>query len=87
MSQTLAIDELASAITEQLTRKLPIDIDLWAPEQCAEYFKVSRRQFTERYAAQPDFPKGIRLPSEGGRGSIRWKAMDIIKWANALPKA
>jgi len=84
-----SVEQLAMAITEQLAvmqNKLPTSIDRWGPDEAAAYLKVSKRQFMERIAVLPDFPKGVRLPSEKGQGKVRWKAQDIIDWADTLPK-
>ncbi|MCG7865447.1 MAG: helix-turn-helix domain-containing protein [Candidatus Thiodiazotropha taylori] len=60
---------------------VPPEKDLWGPDEVANYLKVNRRTVAERYAARPDFPKvAKRLPGE--RGQLRWRAKDIMKWAN-----
>ena len=66
-----------------MNRLLPIDIDLWSAREIAAYLKVSPRQVTERYAPLLDFPRPIRLPANKGNGHARWKASEIITWAES----
>jgi predicted DNA-binding transcriptional regulator AlpA len=53
---------------------------LWTPADVAAYLGVSKRTVAERYAARPDFPSAIRLPSDSGHGLMRWKAGDVMRW-------
>lgn len=53
---------------------------LWSPEKVAEFFDVSVRQVTERYAYYPNFPKAIRLPAPKGQGVMRWRKSSIMEW-------
>jgi hypothetical protein len=71
------IEKLINLIQPQI----PITVDLWDARTVGAYLKVSPRQVTERYALLDGFPPAIRLPSPNGRGHPRWKAMEIIKWA------
>lgn len=75
------IDRISHAIAERIAPAVPIDIALWDAETISAYLKVGKSQVLERYAPLPDFPKAIRLPSTGGRGHPRWKAAEIIGWA------
>ncbi len=72
-------------LAELLTPQIPITVDLWGPKEAAAYFKVSARQFKERIAARANFPKPIRLPTDKGpgRGHPRWKAIEVIRWAES----
>lgn len=72
-------------LAELLTPQIPITIDLWGPKEAAAYFKVSTRQFKERISCRPQFPRPIRLPTDkgAGRGHPRWKAIEVIKWAES----
>lgn len=83
-SQQILIDWLAAAIASHMTRRIPIAVDLWSVAEISAYLKVSPRQVVERYACLPGFPAAIRLPTQGrGRGHPRYKAAEIIKWAEA----
>ena len=76
------IDQLAAAVAVRVRPWLPLDVDLWSGVEIAGYLKVGPRQVLERYAPLPDFPKAIRLPTgDGGKGQPRWKAMEVIAWA------
>jgi len=71
------IERLAEEIARRL-HQVPVAVDLWGVAEVARYLKVSERQVRERYAIRPDFPPAIRL---GGRGPLRWRAIEVIRWA------
>lgn len=61
---------------------------LWTTEECAQYIRVSRRQFQDRIMVLPDFPKPMRLPTlKGGRGHPRWKREEILSWTEQQREA
>ena len=75
------IDQLVQAIQ---ARTIPVEFDLWDADGVAAYLKVQRRTVLEVIAPRPDFPSAIRIPTRGsGPGAPRWKAVDVIEWAQA----
>lgn len=85
-NQEMLIDallkRLAATIAAQAAPQIPITVDLWSAKEVAAYLKVTPRHVLERYAIMPGFPAPIRLPSpSGGIGHPRWKAKEIITWA------
>lgn len=72
-------------LLEQLVRllrpEIPLEVDIWDAKTVAAFLKVAPRYVTERYALMDDFPTPFRLPSKNGRGHPRWKAVEIIRWA------
>lgn len=57
---------------------------LWTADDVAAYLDVSPRQVSERYAARPDFPAPVCLPTiEGAKRTRRWFPADIQKWARS----
>ena len=81
MNEALNVDQLAAAIVGRLIPPIPLEIDLWSGVEIGAYLKVGSRQVLERLAPMPDFPKAIRLPTDRGKGQPRWKACEIIAWA------
>lgn len=77
------LEELAHEIATRIGPPIPIERQLWTSDDAAAYLRVSRRTVAERYAARPDFPKAIPLPSEGSgkREQRRWPAIEVINWA------
>lgn len=76
------IQSLAAHLDQVLRRGyIPPDRQLWSADDAAAYLGVSKRTVAERYAVRPDFPRPIRLPSTGTRGLLRWKAAEVMKWA------
>jgi len=82
MTDTTIIDQIAAAVAARISPAIPLDVDLWSSAEVAAYLKVGPNQVIERYAPLPDFPKAIRLPTaDGARGRPRWKACEVIAWA------
>lgn len=82
MSELDTIEALAKAIGEHI-HVVPLSVDLWDGEMIAQYMKMSKRYVLEVVTCRPDFPKPIPLP---GRGMRRWKAKEVIEWAEGLRK-
>lgn len=80
MSEELII-KLTDAIARLGAGSIPVEVDLWDADTIAQFLKVSKHQVMQRYAPLPDFPAAARLPAKGGKGHPRWKAAEVIKWA------
>ena len=79
---TMDYAALAAEIVKRMPPPITRDIDLWGSAEVAAYLKASNRQVCERLVPLPGFPKKIVLPSIGtGRMHPRWKASEIIEWA------
>lgn len=79
------LEQLADVLLAKV-RAVPLSIDLWGADEIGAYLKLSPRHVSERLACRPDFPRVIRLPSESGRGVKRWKAKEVIAWAESLQR-
>jgi hypothetical protein len=56
--------------------------DYWGADTVAAFLDMKPREFKERYAPHPDFPKAHRFPRVGGGYSNpRWLESDIREWA------
>ena len=80
------INKLATAIIERLAPRIPLDVALWDISTIGEYMRMSSSQVTQRIVCQPSFPKSIWVPvargrSEKSRAQPRWKAKEVIDWA------
>lgn len=71
------LERLAAALERP---PIPPEKVLWDAERVGEYLGVSPRTIAERWALQKDFPRPIMLGSDA-RAMKRWKAQEIIKWA------
>lgn len=85
--KTLDLESAITKIAELQSPQIPITVDLWDAKHIGAFLKVSARQVTERYACKPDFPKAIRIPAGSSRGHPRWRAREIIKWAESYMEA
>ena len=80
------LSKIAGEIADSIIARAALDREMWSKDEIAKFLKVGRRQVAERYANLPDFPKAYRLPSRTGRGVLRWKASEIIAWAESLER-
>lgn len=73
---------LARAIAAHMPPTIPVDVALWSTADCAAYLRISESSFQQRVACLPGFPQAIRLPrATGHTGHPRWKAREVIEWA------
>ncbi len=78
----ITIDQLADAVAERVRPAVPISEALWSYATIAAYLDSTADQVRENYANLPGFPQAYRFPSGGkGRGHPRFKAAEVIKWA------
>jgi hypothetical protein len=75
------IDRIATAVAARLPSPIPIAVDLWSSVELGAYFKKSPAVVLERIVPLPTFPRPIYVPSTRGRGHPRWKAAEVIQWA------
>jgi hypothetical protein len=77
------IEQIGKLIEKMDRPAIPAEIALWDATCCAAYFLVTPAHFRDRMACKPGFPGTIPLPTDGGRGSPRWKACEVIAWAES----
>jgi len=58
---------------------LPPDRILWDAARVGEYLGVAPSTVAEKWAHRPGFPKAIALGGE--RALRRWKAKEVMDWA------
>ena len=84
--EAIDYDKLADAIAERITaaNSVPLELQIWSAERCAEYLNHSDRTFKERISKHHSFPRAVRMPSEKGLGKCCYYAKDIIEGAKQL---
>lgn len=73
------IEQLADLISDKINT-VPITERLWSLKTISNALECSintARNLTRR----PDFPPSYRFPSKKDAAQPRWKAMDVINWA------
>lgn len=85
MTDTDFISRLAVEIARKLgAPKIPLSVDLWDTEHVAAYLKKNPQVVRETIVCLPSFPKAIRLPTPAkGRPQARYKAVEVIAWAES----
>lgn len=82
LTEPTLIAKLDELIAATRAAAIPGEARLWDAQQIGAYLCVSARHAAERYAIRPDFPRPICLPTAGGeRTTRRWKAAEVIEWA------
>ena len=77
--------EILAAILQKLTEKsIPLDIDLWDTEHIAAYLKYSYSTVRDKILPLPSFPKPICIRTANGSGMPRYKAREVVCWAESL---
>lgn len=77
--------EILAAILQKLSEKpLPVEVDLWDTEHIARYLKYSHSTVRDKILPLPGFPKPICIRTSNGAGLPRYKAREVIKWAESL---
>lgn len=74
------LDQISREIASNQRPTIALRDTYWSARQVGEYLDVSPRHVTERLSSLPDFPKAKRMPSEKGRGHLRWRASEIVAW-------
>ena len=78
-----SIERLAAALSASGRNSVPIDYQIWDAEQVAGYLSTSVSNFLQYLAPHPKFPRPIKIPNtKGQKMKSRWKAMDIITYAD-----
>jgi hypothetical protein len=78
------IDDLAASIARHTARRIPLAVDLWGCAEIAAYLKLAQRHVSDSVVTLPGFPAAIRIPTRGaGRGKPRYKASEVISWAES----
>ena len=57
---------------------VPFNVRLWTIADIAQFIQVSRDTVT-RLKSKPGFPAAIRI----GGGHPRWKAVEVVRWAES----
>ena len=78
------LDQIANKIADAIASRpvLPLNVQLWDADRVADYLNMTRRQFLQRIAPLPSFPKAIRIRAADEKTmNPRWKAREVIRWA------
>lgn len=76
--------EILKAILQKLTeRSIPIEVDLWDTEHIAAYLKYSYSTVRDKILPLPSFPRPISIHTVNGAGLPRYKAREVIAWAES----
>ena len=77
--------EILAAILQKLSEKsIPIEVDLWDTEHIAAYLKYSYSTVRDKILPLPSFPRPISIRTVNGSGLPRYKAREVISWAESL---
>ncbi len=72
------LERLAAALERPA---IPLEHQLWTADDVAHYLAVGARTVSESYSLRRGFPAAITLSMGGTRSVRRWKAAEVIAWA------
>jgi hypothetical protein len=76
--------KVAAALLAQMKPPVPLSVDLWDTAMIGAYQKRNPRSVSERVVVVADFPRAIRIPSNGStRPQPLWRATEVIAWAES----
>jgi hypothetical protein len=55
---------------------IPLEYQVWGPQECADYLKQEKSTFLKRTQYATDFPARLSIP-----GHPRWSARAVVNWA------
>ncbi|CAJ0877918.1 hypothetical protein R20233_02370 [Ralstonia sp. LMG 32965] len=85
MTENELIERLVEAIEKRVRPPIPLSVALWDIATVAQYLQRDPNSVRERIACLPSFPKAIRLPTGGRRGSHPlYKATEVIAWVEGF---
>lgn len=58
-------------------------LELWNSNDCAAFFRCSRKNFMEAIRPLPTFPRAQYLPTMRGTSRALWKPDEVRAWAAA----
>lgn len=73
--------KLDALITLLSRPQIPADRALWDADEVAAYLKISPRTWAEKFALRRDAPEAILLSKESAKSAKRWKAAEVMAWA------
>ena len=74
------IEMLADTIAERMKPAIPISVALWSVNDIVAWSGYSRST-VDNMTKRPDFPRAFRLPGLNGKGFPKWKASEVLTWA------
>lgn len=79
------IEAKRTQVLEEVAKPaIPLKVALWDCKSIATYLGLSYRQVMDRTTKLAGFPAPIRLPAEKSWGQPRWKATEVIRWAESF---
>lgn len=73
------LERLAAALERPA---VPIEHQLWTADDVAKYLSISERTVAESYSLKRGFPAAITLNLGASRAVRRWKASEVMAWAD-----
>lgn len=74
-SGSIRIEDLASAIANAVSARVPLSVKMWDSADIADYLRYERNFVTRNVITDPTFPAKFDI------GHGRWRAQEVIDWA------
>lgn len=74
------LENLAKAIGNRISLPVPVDVAFWSKKEIGACLQCSTTT-VDMLIKNPDFPVSYRFPSQGKGSQPRWRARDVLAWA------
>lgn len=77
------INALASSIAANMRPALPVSVSFWSKKEIGGCLGLGTTSI-DSLVKRPDFPAPYRFPTKGNGSQPRWKAKDVLAWAESF---
>ena len=77
---SIVVEKLLLEILNELRAQSAEKAELWNASDVARYMRLSTSSVQSRVIARKDFPRAVRIPTDGGSGGRRWYAREVKQW-------
>lgn len=74
------MEKLLLEILNELKAQSADNSELWNASDIGRYMRLSTSSVQSRVIARKDFPRAVRIPTDGGSGGRRWYAKEVKQW-------
>lgn len=74
------VEQLAGFLADRMSPSVPVDVAFWSKKEIGGCLGLGTTSI-DSLVKRPDFPASYRFPTKGSGSQPRWKAKDVLAWA------
>ena len=74
------VEQLAGFLADKMPPSVPVDVAFWGKKEIGGCLGLGTTSI-DSLVKRPDFPASYRFPTKGNGSQPRWKAKDVLAWA------